>query len=378
MTSCGALAEALSRRIAAGHATSILVLRLPEFSRVAWRAGKRAAQRLERTTAAAFREAAHRIVREGDALFHEAGSDWFAVGMFAPSRAGALNTALDARSALERIAAAMTLRTGHLMETGWWVISTPEEIDDIDGTIGRALERGARERERFEFLSTVGHELRTPLTSIRGYIETLLDGGVDTATSRKFLETARRETLRLGRLVDGMLEFSLLDLGPIDRNARATNLSQLVGAAIDALAPVARERKVSIDADVPRDLFARIDPDACMHAILNLVENATKYGKPGGSVLVSAASDPPDAVLAVDDDGPGVAPAERETVFALRSRGGSVDVPGSGIGLAIVKAIVERARGTVSIHDSALGGARFVVRLPADAPIRAESAAFLS
>lgn len=362
MTSHERLTRTLAPRVARGATIPLLILRLPEFAQVAWRDGKMAAKRLERATAAAFRETAHRIVRDGDRLFHTPGTDWFAVVMLAPSRSGD-RSRRDPRAALERIAAGMSLRTGRLMETGWWPVSTSAEIDDIDGTVARALERGARERERFEFLATVGHELRTPLTSIRGYLETLLENDVDPATRERFLETARSETLRLGRLVDGMLEFSLLDLSS-DAGTSATCIAEQVGAALDALDPLARERGITLHADVSRALHARIDPDACMHAVINLVENAIKFGRPGGRVAVGAASKPPFVDLLVDDDGPGVPAPEREQIFALRARGNDPAAPGTGIGLAIVKTIVERARGTIEIDDSPLGGARFRMRVP--------------
>jgi len=87
----------------------------------------------------------------------------------------------------------MALETGRRMESGWWLVASVTELGAFDATRAAALELGARERERYEFLATVGHELRTPLTPIRGYIETLLDDIVDVDTSRRFLKTARRE-----------------------------------------------------------------------------------------------------------------------------------------------------------------------------------------
>ena len=203
------LTAAIGRALERGAVVPLLALRLPEFAQVAWRDGKRSARLVERQTAAAFRAAACRIVRDGDALAHASGSDCFAIAMLAPARAGRPPSIADLRCALERIAAEMSLSTGRSIETGWWPIRAASEIEDFAQTFETALERGRRERERAEMLATVGHELRTPLTSIRGYLETLLDEEPDPPTSRRFLETARREAMRLGRLVDGMLEFAL-------------------------------------------------------------------------------------------------------------------------------------------------------------------------
>jgi signal transduction histidine kinase len=342
----------------------LLVLRLPEVARLAWRNGRRAAQRLERETVDAFARAAERLVREGDRLAHEPASDWFAIVMFSPARDATALT-LDARSALERISATMSLVTGRRMETGWWSITARADVEAFEATIERALERGARERERFEFLATIGHELRTPLTSIRGYIETLLEDELDLTTTRRFLEVARNEALRLGRLVDGMLDFSPLDLSP----RPAPGVSDLVAtanAAIEALAPIARRAGMALEVRYAGEAAARIGSDACMHVLLNVIENAIKYASPCGRVRVSIERQDPYVCAIIEDDGPGVPLAERERIFEHRARGGgSVARPGSGIGLAIVRAIVGRAAGTICVDDSPFGGARFLIRLPA-------------
>jgi two-component system, OmpR family, phosphate regulon sensor histidine kinase PhoR len=223
------------------------------------------------------------------------------------------------------------------------------------------IERRRRER-RQGFLATVGHELRTPLTSIRGYIETVLDGDeLDPATTRRFLETARREALRLGRLVEGMLEFSMLDLSACAREAQC-DLSEQIRATIDAVLPLARQRGVTIRARVLRSTIARIDGDACIHALLNVVENAVKHGREGGNVTIECVREDSVVCVYVDDDGAGIAPEEREAIFGLGFRAGRSQEPGNGIGLAVVKAVVTRAGGDVSVDASPMGGARFVLR----------------
>src|SRR5581483_10555337 len=150
---------------------------------------------------------------------------------------------------------------------------------DLDAEIAVALERGARERERYEFFATVGHELRTPLASIRGYLETLIDGEVDPPTSQLFLQTAQREALRMGRMIDGMLEFSLLDLSGAF-GAQTCNAADQLIRACDAVAPLAARQTMRIELEPPPHVRVALDPDACTQLLVNLLENATKYGRP--------------------------------------------------------------------------------------------------
>jgi two-component system, OmpR family, phosphate regulon sensor histidine kinase PhoR len=225
-------------------------------------------------------------------------------------------------------------------------------------------EYGGDRRVARAVLATVGHELRTPLTSIRGYIETLLEGEFDAPTARRFLETARREALRLGRLVDGMLEFSLLDLATDEH--RACNVVEQIRATIDMLSPMAAARRVTIRTRVPDAAHARVDGDACVHALANLVENAVKYGSECGTVDVSCVPEEQFVAIAVEDDGHGIAPEVRDSLFVMGVRGNAAGRSGSGIGLAVVKAIAERAGGTVGVEPSTLGGARFVLRFQRD------------
>lgn len=219
-----------------------------------------------------------------------------------------------------------------------------------------------RRGDRRAWLATVGHELRTPLTSIRGYIETLLDGDeLDAQTTRRFLETARREALRLGRLVEGMLEFSMLDLSGHARDA-SCDVAEQVRATIDAVLPLARQRGVTIRARLTGSAHARIDGDACIHALLNVVENAVKHGRQDGNVTIECSRDAPFICAIVDDDGPGIPLRERDAIFGFGFRGSNSCRPGCGIGLAVVKAIVTRAGGEASADLSPMGGARFVLR----------------
>ena len=346
----------------------LLVLRLPQFERIAWRQGKRAAQRVERATTTAFLEAGSRALRTGDLTAHDCGSDVFVIAITAPSRQARTPSPIDCRSALERIAAAMSLSLDMRVETGWTLLRRFDAAADLGREIETALERGAREREKYEFFAAIGHELRTPLTSICGYLETLLDEGVDAPASRRFIETARREALRMGRLLDGMFEFSLLDLSAESLGNYSCELIEQIDMACEVVRPLAGQRNIRVRRGACDDVRACIERDACLQLLVNLLENAIKYGRDGGCVTIGVRSHGDDAALWVDDDGPGIAPAERESIFGLRARGSQADGrPGTGIGLAIVKMIADRCGGSICAGDSPLGGARFEVMLPRSA-----------
>jgi signal transduction histidine kinase len=333
----------------ARHGTvPLLVLRLPELEQLAWQRGVRVARRLEREVAAAFAEAARRIVRAEDAIAHDARSDVFAIALLDAAREPRLIGPADCRITVERVSLQIAKRIGRRLETGWWAIDRTAYARGLSRAIALALERGARERERYEFLAALGHELRTPLASIRGYIESLLDGGGDGPSARRYLETARREALRMGRMVEGMLEFSLLDLSPPALAASSCDISLQISAAVDALAPLALARGIALVRSNVERQVVRIDADACMHALLNLVDNAITHGREMGRVVVSCVCANATVEIAVDDDGAGpCAPSRR----------------GHGVGLTIARTIAERAGGAIRLERSRLGGTRAVLCL---------------
>ena len=183
----------------------------------------------------------------------------------------------------------------------------------------------------------------------------------DPLTARRFLETARREALRLGRLVDGMLEFSLLDLSTEHARGTCDVVEQIV-ATIEMLSPMAAARRATIRTQLPETALARVDGDACVHALANLIENAIKHGSERGTIDIACARDTPYVAITIEDDGRGVDECARASIFAMGVRGDTSGRAGRGIGLAVVKAIAERAGGDVRVESSVLGGARFVLR----------------
>jgi signal transduction histidine kinase len=340
----------------------LLVVRLPALERTAWREGRRKARTLEKRATSAFALAAARVLRADDVIAHDAGSDVFLAALTAPTRGDGSAIAIDARSALARISASLESATRLDVDAGWTTL-THQQRSDLDEAVMRALVRGAQERERYAFFSALGHELRTPLASIQGYLETVLDGGIDEPTRTRFLSIAHKESLRLSRLVEGMFEISLLDLHAAPSTRSRGALDAALDAAVDACASNAAARSITLLRTPTVATMVAMDADRLTLVLINLIDNAIKHGRRGGRVAVAAdLSDTDVARVTIDDDGHGVAPNDRERIFTLGARG-ATGAPGSGIGLALVRLMLERAGGRVDVGESPLGGARFRIHL---------------
>ena len=240
--------------------------------------------------------------------------------------------------------------------------------------IGTALVQRRREYElarlRTDFVSGVSHELRTPLAQIRMFSETLVLGRVRSdEEERRSLAIIDQEARRLTHLVENLLHFSRSERQTTRVVPEPTALAPLLQEVIEGFAPLAAARGVSLQATVTEGLVAPVDAGAIRQMLLNLLDNAVKYGPPGQTVTVGAAPQPNGAArLWVDDCGPGVPRPDRERVWDRfwrleRDRGSAV--AGSGIGLAVVRELAGLHHGRTWVEDAASGGSRFVVELPA-------------
>jgi signal transduction histidine kinase len=231
-----------------------------------------------------------------------------------------------------------------------------------------------RERElvraRRDFVASVSHELRTPLAQIRMFSETLVLRREENEEERlRWLGIIGREARRLGDLVENILLFSHIDAARVRLEPERTDVGELVEEVVEAYVPIAESRRMRIVADAPSRIFAIVDPRALRQVVVNLVDNALKYGPAGQTVAVEVERDGTVARLVVSDEGPGVPRSEHARVwqpFVRLGKAGSA-TNGSGIGLAVVRSLVEQQGGTVSIEDRQQGGARFVVTLPLSA-----------
>jgi two-component system, OmpR family, phosphate regulon sensor histidine kinase PhoR len=220
---------------------------------------------------------------------------------------------------------------------------------------------------RRDFVGNVSHELRTPLTAIRGYVETLLEENEDDQT-REFLQVIFRHTTRMERLVAGLLRLARLDARQEVPELAPVNLDAIVGGVVDELSPLIESRRADVRSRMA-DAGQAIQTDAArVHDILrNLLENAVSYSPEGGTVWLNAAVAGDHATIEVADSGPGIPPADLQRVFErfYRVDKSRVRNPGgTGIGLAIVKNLVELLGGSVVARNREEGGAVFTVTLP--------------
>jgi signal transduction histidine kinase len=220
---------------------------------------------------------------------------------------------------------------------------------------------------RSDFVTSISHELKTPLTQISLFADTLASPRERTAAERRqYLNIISRESRRLGQLVDSILHFA----GMLRSEASATPrenvlLGDEIREAVAAFAPIAAARAVTIHTQIDDEIDLPLERDAFRQLLLNVLDNALKYGPDTQQITVTAGMHRDCARVWVDDAGPGVHRAERERVFepfVRADRGASRG--GSGIGLAVVRDIVRRHRGRVRIMESPAGGARVEIELP--------------
>jgi signal transduction histidine kinase len=220
--------------------------------------------------------------------------------------------------------------------------------------------------ERAAFVANVSHELRTPLTQVRLVLDTLrLGRGGDEASRDRALGVANREVLRLQHLVEGVLRFAR---GPRhDEPLVRGDVAQEVRSVVSEFEPLAAPRGVSVTVTSGAPCDVTLRRDAVRHVLLNLLDNAVKYGGENAVVTVDVQPTPNGGVrLSVADRGPGVPEAERERIWRPFERGGAARrraAGGSGIGLAVVREIAAEHRGRAWVETADGGGAKFVVEL---------------
>ena len=230
------------------------------------------------------------------------------------------------------------------------------------------------EEMRADFVANASHELRTPLAALSGFIDTLQGPAKEDAKAReRFLGIMHTQATRMARLIDDLLSLSRVELSAHVRPDTLVDIVPIIRQVVDGLEPLARERQVEIDIDLPEaPVSIAGDREELLRLFENLVENALKYGASGGKVIVSLTSatsgeGAPEVRVMVRDFGPGIAP---EHLPRLTERFYRVDVGdsraqgGTGLGLSLVKHIVNRHRGRLLIESVPKNGATFTACFP--------------
>jgi len=224
------------------------------------------------------------------------------------------------------------------------------------------------ERTREEFVANVSHELRTPLSLIKGYVETLLDGARDNPeVAERFLQIIERNTSRLDLLIQDLLTISALESGRITLNLQPVPPRPLAEKILTDLKTRASAKDVKLVNALP-ELTATADANRLEQVLANLVDNAIKYGRANGTVIVGGQKTDADKIeIFVQDDGPGIPPESLDRVFERFYRvdkARSREQGGTGLGLSIVKHIVQSHGGKVWVKSEPGKGATFSFTLP--------------
>jgi signal transduction histidine kinase len=307
---------------------------------------------------------------------------WFALGLLG---VGAVVTALvifrpthNRLRALERAASALGQGQTEVraLEGGGDEVSSLARTfnrmaEDLEA---RAAALTASDRARRQLLADVSHELMTPLTAIRGYTETLgmADLRLDGQTRARYLEIIGEETQKLEELIGDLLDLARLEGGGGTLAFRDVAMSDLFGRVVDRHGPTIRERRITIVSRIePEDLELRGDPQRLEQALQNLASNALRHTPEGGTIELAAAPKADGVHIAVADSGPGIPPEHLPRVFDRfykvdPSRSVSSAQSGSGLGLSIVQAIVERHGGKITASNAAKAGATFEIVLPTE------------
>jgi two-component system phosphate regulon sensor histidine kinase PhoR len=225
------------------------------------------------------------------------------------------------------------------------------------------------ERVKRDFIANVSHEFRTPLATIRGYAETLLDGGLeDHQNRRKFVEIIQANGVRLNNIAADLLTLSELEAGRPEPEPGPIPVSDAIHAAIHAVEPAARLRGLALSAGPIPDVYILGYGIRFEQALLNLLDNAVKFNRENGEVRVEVRPVAESRIeISVSDTGVGIPPEDLSRVFERFYRvdkARSRQVGGTGLGLSIVKHAIEQMNGAIAVESRLGSGTRFAITLP--------------
>ena len=228
------------------------------------------------------------------------------------------------------------------------------------------------EEIRRDFVANVSHELKTPVTSIKGFVETLLDGAaVDSEQTHRFLEIILKHSNRLNAIIEDLLTLSRLEEGSEERKLsfESTELKPTLESAIEFARPKADQKNIRIDMICDEEITANINSPLIEQAVLNFVDNAIKYSQDNSNIFVSAELCEKEVVIKVADQGCGIPKEHLERIFErfyVVDKGRSRKLGGTGLGLSIVKHIAHVHGGHLQVKSTVGKGSVFEIHLPAN------------
>ncbi len=241
-----------------------------------------------------------------------------------------------------------------------------DELADSFNSMAAALE--AQEQSRRSFVSNVSHELKTPMTSIGGFIDGILDGTISGTDEKKYLKIVSEEVKRLSRLVTGMLNMSKIEAGQIDIKPEEFDISDMLFRTLLSFEKIIESKNIEIrglEALSENKVFA--DKDMINQVVYNLIDNAVKFTPEGGYIEIISKSDGEKIIIKIRNSGRGIAPDEIDKIFERfykTDKSRSFDVKGAGMGLFIVKQLIELHAGHITARSVENEYAEFIFDLP--------------
>lgn len=240
-----------------------------------------------------------------------------------------------------------------------------KEVRDIYESFNRMVkELGNTETLQTDFISSVSHEFKTPINAIEGYASLLQDHHQSPEEQETYIEKILFNTRRLSTLTGNILLLSKINNQSIRPQRTVFRLDEQIRQTIVALEQKWTEKNIDFDVELDKVMYSGYE-SLLLHVWSNLIDNAIKFDPPGGMICLRLRQTGDEAVFTIDDNGPGVAPEEQKRIFhKFYQSDSSREMSGNGLGLALVKQIVEFSGGTVSVENLPEAGCRFTVRLP--------------